>query len=106
MGSERSQPMVVNQYADGNKQRIHLSRSANTDRVYTLKYTHIKSIEYRQFVTFYNQVKGVNNRWQFDINNMNYSEYSGLWVFDEKPDIQRVVIDGIYDITIKIRKVL
>jgi hypothetical protein len=99
-------PDIYQSYADGNEQRLSLQRSPKNRKI-TFRYNNLCSEKTKEFIRFYNNIKGLNTPFTFDTTLFNYPEYEGIWVFDSVPNIETVVSTseyGIFNISGEIRE--
>ena len=105
---EPDYPIIQQAYATGTKQTILL----NTDivgKTITLQFNNLQKEKTSILVDFYYQVNNENNgEFSFDVFQIDYSDFDGIWVFTEAPKITTKIANStkaVFDIELTIKQI-
>lgn len=101
-------PVVIQQYSDATEQRLLLNKQV-TNKEIILRYEKLDSSKTKELIDFYNECsKNFDGYFIFNTQALNNAEFSGTWVFKEKPSIETYLSNskrGVFNIQVSIRQV-
>lgn len=107
--TEATYPKITQKYAEGNQQTVLLTQNI-VGKIIGMNFQNFDAVNVSTLINFYNGInKTSNGQFKFDLTKVNYSEFSGTWIFDVVPSIETVIANknkGKFNISLKIKQIL